>query len=58
MDVIKWKNDTTLALYRDWETGCINGDCENGEGVYIWSDGEIYNGSWINRKRNGFGTRL
>jgi peptidoglycan hydrolase-like protein with peptidoglycan-binding domain len=28
-------------------TGCIKGDCENGQGTYIWSNGSIYHsGLW------------
>ncbi len=37
-------------------TGCIFGDCANGYGIYVWSDGEKYDGKWVNSKRNGQGT--
>lgn len=33
---------------------CIDGDCENGIGIYIWKDGNsITNGSWKDGKQNG-----
>ena len=36
--------------------GCISGDCENGQGTYIWNDGEKYTGEWKNGVRHGQGT--
>ena len=33
---------------------CIEGDCENGVGLYIWEDGNsITNGSWKDGKQDG-----
>tara|TARA_B100000427_G_scaffold301236_1_gene284261 strand:+ start:104 stop:496 length:393 start_codon:yes stop_codon:yes gene_type:complete len=32
---------------------CVDGDCENGVGTYIWEDGTISNGSWKDGKLNG-----
>ena len=32
---------------------CIDGDCENGVGTYLWEDGSISNGSWKDGKLNG-----
>jgi hypothetical protein len=37
-------------------TGCISGNCDNGYGVYVFDDGERYEGYWKNNKRNGQGT--
>ena len=37
-------------------TGCISGNCVNGYGVYVWEDGQQYEGWWKNDKRNGQGT--
>ncbi len=37
-------------------TGCIFGNCENGYGIYVWEDGEKYDGEWQNNKRYGQGT--
>ena len=36
-------------------TGCTQGDCVNGYGVYVWDSGEKYEGYWKNDKRNGYG---
>jgi hypothetical protein len=38
-----------------WE--CL-GDCENGEGEKIWSDGGKQKGAWVNGKLNGKGTEF
>ena len=34
---------------------CIDGDCQNGIGKYIWSNGKIYEGEWKNGVPNGVG---
>jgi len=39
-----------------WAEGCISGNCENGQGTYVWDDGDKYVGAWQNGKRNGQGT--
>lgn len=36
-------------------TGCISGNCVDGIGKYIYSDGDIYEGSFMNSKRHGNG---
>ena len=36
--------------------GCITGDCENGWGSYVWSDGRRYDGDWQNKEYHGIGT--
>ena len=36
--------------------GCIDGDCESGEGTYKYSSGAEYTGQWEGGKRNGKGT--
>ncbi|MBF0127177.1 MAG: hypothetical protein HQM02_08190 [Magnetococcales bacterium] len=36
-------------------TGCIQGDCENGKGVYIYSSGDFYSGDWSNGDKHGQG---
>jgi hypothetical protein len=35
--------------------GCIEGDCENGFGVWVWPSGSEFRGDWVNGKRTGFG---
>lgn len=37
------------------ETGCMLGNCTNGIGVYKYSNGAFYFGTFSNGKRNGFG---
>lgn len=42
----------------DIQTGCINGDCENGEGSFAYADGTKYDGQFKKGKLHGFGTRV
>jgi len=35
--------------------GCVSGDCINGTGKYVYSDGDIYEGEFENNYRHGFG---
>lgn len=36
-------------------SGCIQGDCENGTGIYIYPNGDKYTGQFVNGKRQGSG---
>ncbi len=36
-------------------SGCVEGDCENGYGIYKFESGERYEGHHKNGKRNGYG---
>jgi hypothetical protein len=38
------------------KTGCISGNCANGNGLYVHPTQGSYKGSWRNGKRDGFGT--
>ena len=38
------------------EEECIQGDCVNGYGTYIFSSGDKYVGEWKNSKYHGQGT--
>ncbi|MCB1173797.1 MAG: hypothetical protein KDK39_09540 [Leptospiraceae bacterium] len=40
------------------ESGCIVGDCNNGDGTYVWEDGSKYVGQWKEGQRSGNGTYL
>ncbi len=40
----------------DIQTGCLTGDCENGEGLFAYADGSKYEGHFKNGKLHGFGT--
>ena len=44
-----------LALSCLTEANCV-GDCQNGDGIYTWSDGEKYVGGYKNDKKHGQGT--
>jgi len=37
-------------------TGCISGNCDNGYGKFIYTDGIEYLGFWKEGKRDGYGT--
>ncbi len=38
------------------QSGCIEGDCENGRGIFAYPDGSKYEGSFARGKPNGQGT--
>ncbi len=38
------------------QSGCVEGDCENGRGIYAYPDGSKYEGTFANGKPNGHGT--
>ena len=40
------------------ENGCITGDCKNGEGIYIWSNGDKYIGEFNHNQFHGKGTLI
>ncbi|MBN2611189.1 MAG: hypothetical protein JXB00_06500 [Bacteroidales bacterium] len=43
------------ALTAQDETGCVSGNCENGSGTYIYSNGYHFKGDFKNGKREGRG---
>jgi len=55
----KYSSDGNLIdVYKDGEiikVGCVEGDCQNGTGKYIVSDGNYYKGEFKNGKYNGKG---
>jgi hypothetical protein len=34
---------------------CVEGDCANGIGTYVWDNGNSYRGGWQNDRQHGFG---
>lgn len=40
----------------DIQSGCLSGDCENGEGVFAYADGSRYEGFFLNGKPERKGT--
>jgi hypothetical protein len=39
-------------------TGCVKGNCKNGYGEYIYKNGNIYKGNFVNYKENGYGVLM
>lgn len=62
-----WKNgqpvdasgniETALATTEvaDIQTGCLTGNCNNGNGVFAYPDGSKYEGQFANSQPNGYG---
>lgn len=46
---------TTLALALPAASECT-GNCEDGVGEYRYADGDVYDGEWVDGKREGIGT--
>lgn len=40
----------------DIQSGCISGDCRNGQGVFAYPDGSRYDGQFLRGKPEGWGT--
>ena len=38
------------------QSGCLEGDCENGQGLFAYPDGSRYEGQFLNSKPHGQGT--
>jgi hypothetical protein len=38
-------------------TGCVSGECENGQGVFVYSSGLVYDGEWKDGTRHGNGVQ-
>lgn len=63
-----WKNgqpidangniETSIATTEvaDIQTGCIKGNCDNGNGIFAYPDGSKYEGQFVNSKPEGYGT--
>jgi hypothetical protein len=44
-----------VNLYGCNRKGCIDGNCKDGYGTYLYSNGGIGKGIWVNAKMNGYG---
>lgn len=50
------ENDIEIEkITRVNKTGCVSGDCSNGQGFYVHQSQGSYKGGWRNGKRDGFG---
>ncbi|NJN77384.1 MAG: hypothetical protein HC803_02880 [Saprospiraceae bacterium] len=41
-----------------YETGCVEGDCDNGFGTYIWKNGDLHTGFWIGGAQHYIGIKF
>lgn len=46
----------SFYFFNPFSNKCIQGNCENGKGVYVLHSGMKYDGEWKNGMRNGQGT--
>ena len=46
-----------LCLFSNvsWSDKCVQGDCKNGLGTYLWDRGDKYVGEWKMQNMHGFG---
>jgi len=51
----RWHKDEFAQADTSHLNRCLSGDCNDGFGIYVWSNGERYEGNWQNNKRNGKG---
>jgi len=51
-----WEEEEIVGLDMDIQTGCVSGDCLNGEGIWAYADGSRYEGLFRDGKSNGKGT--
>lgn len=47
---------STTEISTTKKTGCIQGDCTNGTGTFLWESGSKFVGEYKAGQRNGFGT--
>lgn len=48
-----WEENSYLYKYK--KLGCVEGNCFEGKGLYVWNDGSRYEGEFKNGKREGEG---
>ncbi len=47
---------TPSAIDRPHQLGCVEGDCRNGTGIYVWADGSRYSGGFQDGLQHGHGS--
>lgn len=54
--------DRTIKTYvqptKFYTTGCVEGNCDNGFGTYIWSNGDVHTGFWKNGVQHYIGLKF
>ncbi|WP_246057473.1 hypothetical protein [Leptospira gomenensis] len=50
------KENKSLNSYVGSPPGCKSGNCNNGNGIFVYDSGEVYSGSFKNEQRHGFGS--
>ncbi len=50
------EEEAVATLEEEVQSGCLSGDCENGEGLFAYPDGSKYEGQFRNGKPDGWGT--
>ena len=50
------EEEEVVIAEEEVQSGCLNGDCENGEGLFAYPDGSKYEGQFLEGKPDGWGT--
>ncbi len=51
-----WLDDAFVGIAKGaGDKGCLAGDCENGRGKYVYPDNTFYEGTFKNKKADGYG---
>ncbi len=45
----------TFIFYKNLKHGCMQGNCVNGQGTYLWEAGILYTGQFKNSEPDGYG---
>ena len=45
----------SIAPVSKIKTGCVSGNCDEGQGIYVWDDGSVYIGTFKNKIMEGHG---
>ena len=56
--IVLTENKETQTTNSSKMTGCIEGNCENGKGIYVHEQGEKYEGTWKESQRHGLGRQF
>lgn len=53
--VLEKEQHAIKEMIAQGSTGCVKGDCEDGQGSYVFSNGDYYHGEWKKGNKHGFG---